>query len=752
MFGTLMGNFMAVAYFLLFQICGVIMASEIFKGEKWEIRLLLGSVSGSFLLHWLPSLYAFFLGFTKVSHLLALFTLFFLLVMIYYLPWETTSSKQYGNSSSGKGKKQDKQNKVFLMGSIKNISCWVKKHPVVFVMLPLYGFTVLVLTHHTLSGQNGALYSGQSTYGDMNLHLGFITSIARQKEFPPEYSICPGAKIGYPFLADSISSSLYILGCSLRLAYLLPMYFALAQVFSGMYFLAHTLLKDGKSAMLAFVLFFFNGGFGFWYFINKGFHHENFNRIFTSFYETPTNYVSENIYWHNIICDMLIPQRATLFGWTILFVIFLLLVKAMEEIKPLYFAVAGVFAGGLVLIHTHSFLALGVMCGVFLLLQIFSFSSEKTLQEKKRKAEKCAAEKHHFLKTVPGRAVMTVLVLAALQYIGNRQLSDSPFSGKVIFSVGIGLVLFLVCGIITGWCRLSTGGRKKIITGWGVFLIPVILFAVPQLLAFTFKQAGNGGYVQGVFNWVNESDSYLLFNLKNMGIMYILSILMLVFGTEKERKTAAPAVFLWLLCEFIMFQPNHYDNNKLLLVAYLFFCIPVASFLWETLPKMVAKLWKGTGKVVRCIVVPAGVIMAVFGAVLTMGREYVSEYELYSASMVKLSQWVDEHTSEKATFLTATNHNNAISSLTGRNIVCGSSVFLYYHGVDYRQKEQDVRLMYEDPDSREELFEEYGVDYMLISSHELSSYSVADYNGLLMRYPVVYQTDDVVLLEIGQGN
>ena len=74
-------------------------------------------------------------------------------------------------------------------------------------------FAYCLMTHTIPAADNGSFHTGQSTYGDMNMHLGFITSIANQKRFPPEYSIYPGVRLAYPFLCDSISSSLYIWGC-----------------------------------------------------------------------------------------------------------------------------------------------------------------------------------------------------------------------------------------------------------------------------------------------------------------------------------------------------------------------------------------------------------------------------------------------------------------------------------------------------------------------------------------------------------
>ncbi len=89
-------------------------------------------------------------------------------------------------------------------------------------------------------------------------------------------------------------------------------------------------------------------------FIFLGGEPENFTRLFTAFYETPTNLVGEEIRWVNVIVDMMLPQRATLFGWAVLFPL-LLLYRAVFEGERRYFLYAGVLAGTLPMIHTHSF-------------------------------------------------------------------------------------------------------------------------------------------------------------------------------------------------------------------------------------------------------------------------------------------------------------------------------------------------------------------------------------------------------------
>ncbi|MBO5488497.1 MAG: hypothetical protein J5972_01170 [Eubacterium sp.] len=717
MFGSLLGNVLGISYFMIFQILGILLASCLLKKEKWGFTLLLGSVIGSFALQWVPTLWSFFLGFTRLSHLLGILT-FLLFVLLY-----------------------TKKNGLFLGERDHHVSLQsiVKNDPVIFLLIPVFLFTAICLTGHTISPDGLAMHSGQSTYGDMNMHLGFITSIARQQIFPPEYSILAGTKLAYPFLSDSISSSLYLWGTSLRIAYLLPMYFALLQVFFGMYEVCKILLTSLKTSyrgksLLAFALFFFNGGFGFYYFINEGFGSENFKRIFTAFYETPTNYVQENVQWHNIICDMLIPQRATLFGWAVLFPLLALLFKARTQKDKSYFCITAVLAGGLVLIHTHSFLALGICCAVFVVQDLAD-----------------SVQKPAFSFSTTMRILLVSVTLTILILISQKQLTAKPFSANALLGMGIGILLIYVAILCYQLWRSMQDKHtfREILTRWGIFLAIVLILALPQLIGFTFQQAQGEQFVRGSFNWANNTelmDNYLSFNLKNLGIMFILPILLLVFGKKEQRRIAMPGIFLWLICEFILFQPNPYDNNKLMLVAYLFLCIASADFVWDLVPNLLPKFKQP----LRVCTVTVVSVLGVFAAVLTMGREYVSDYELYDVGSVRMALWVESHTNPTDVLLTGTHHNNAIASLTGRNIVCGSSSFLYYHGVDYTGSEQDVMMMYMSPQNRDELLKKHNVDYIVITPYETGSYAISDVEQMKSQYEIVYEDGDYYVLKVAR--
>ena len=69
-------------------------------------------------------------------------------------------------------------------------------------LLSVLAVTLYLLHTHVLHKVNGTLHTGQSCYGDMPMHLGFIEYIAQSGQFPPRYPLLAGAhRFGYPFCA-----------------------------------------------------------------------------------------------------------------------------------------------------------------------------------------------------------------------------------------------------------------------------------------------------------------------------------------------------------------------------------------------------------------------------------------------------------------------------------------------------------------------------------------------------------------------
>ena len=80
-------------------------------------------------------------------------------------------------------------------------------------VLPLAVVTLYLLHTHVLHLVDGSYHTGQSCYGDMAMHLGFIKNIAVTGKLPPVYPLLGGEhRFGYPFLCETVSSVFLVLG------------------------------------------------------------------------------------------------------------------------------------------------------------------------------------------------------------------------------------------------------------------------------------------------------------------------------------------------------------------------------------------------------------------------------------------------------------------------------------------------------------------------------------------------------------
>lgn len=702
--GSILGNVAGAGYFLIYQILGIFLSFKIWKKENTVIKVLLGSVFGSILLQWMPVLTSLGMGFNRASHIAA------------FIPAAVVTGAAVLLSKKGMGEKEEKVRQK------RTGKEWLQEYGYFLVIVPVFLFFLAVLSSHTIDYRpDGSIHTGQATNGDMNMHLSFISSIAEQGIFPPEYSLLPKTKLSYPFLCDTISSSLYLWGSSLRFAYMLPVVFAILQVMAGVLVLAAEILKSRLKAVIAWIFFFLNGGFGVYYFVRGAFQDSKvFTRIFTEFYQTPTNFLDGNIRWSNIIVDMLLPQRATLFGWAVLLPALYVLYRAVSLKLRGYFVVAAVMAGSLPMIHTHSFLAMGMVCAMWL---IYSMRTELNPQwkTKESKIELWILFTFFLL-------MCSLDVLRKLIAIQDTVYLAIGFAG--VLAVTVLCIYFVVKGF------QDAEGRKMVIN-WAVLLAVVLLLALPQLIMWTFSQAQGEQFVRGYFNWANLNDTYLGFYFKNLGIVYMISLVALIFTRSRHYFLVSPFFFIWFVGELIVFQPNVYDNNKILYIGYLFLCLLSADYLVEILGKF-------SSKVVQGGVLAVVLFLSSISAVLTMGREYVSDYQLYSADGVAMCRYIEKHTEPTDVILTDTRHNNEVVSMTGRNIVCGSSSFLYYHGLDYRTQEEDVGVMYQNPQDIT-LFDKYDVKYVYISDSERYNYGILSEDAFLEHFEVMHREGSVTL-------
>ena len=627
---------------LIYLISGLLLSFTLLGGRRLSVRLWLGLVFGTVLLMWLPCIFAFFFGFTMKAQLLALAAALILPALVMLLYRKPLS---------------------FRPSNDENRSDWIGL--ALSVCLTLF-CARLLHTHVLMPKEDGSLWVGQSTFGDLAMHLGFVESLFRQDRFPPEYSIFPGQQLNYPFLVDAASASLRFFGFSLRMSVIVPSLWMLLCVFWGFWLLAERISGRFWAILCSWLLFVCNGGFGFALFFGK----YPFSTIFTEYYKTPTNFTAEDIRWVNVICDMLIPQRTTMAGWCVLLAAIWLLLEAvkrsLEGEGRREMLILALLASSMPMIHTHSFLALGMLSAVWF--------------------------------------------FCALPQAGMKGTAGRLFWNYVLYG--------LTC----------------------------LLLAAPQIMKWTMDSVSTGNLLKWNIGWVSGANgaitNWFAFFTVNCGVVFLLMWPMIFFLRGEKLRIFLGAAAIFLLSNVIAFQPNLYDNNKLLYVWFMLTDILVCDWVFSLLPKLRLRSLRAAAAALL-------VFLGTFSGILSLIRESISGYQLFSDRQTAAAEFIVDNTEPDSLFLTASAHTNPVAVLTGRNIVCGPGLYLFFHGVNYQTRERTAREMYRGGEDFLLPAKELGVDYVFISDTERSSCDVNE-EWFASHFPKIYDSNGVCIYRVAE--
>ena len=231
---------------------------------------------------------------------------------------------------------------------------WKRSLPLAAVFAVCGAWTVHFLHQAYVYTPNG-LYAGYvNIWGDWAAHLSYAGSFAYAHNFPPEFPIDPGHHLGYPFMIDFLAADLVPIGLSLTEA-LTATSGMLGLAFPAVLYLTAARFLGGRAgAAIAVFVFLLSGGLGFVLLAGDLVHGGP-----STFAHLPHNYTFEtdhyNLQWLNPVLAYLVPQRSTLFGFSLALVLLVILWIALRQRlgwRPFLFA--GLAAGTLPIFHVHA--------------------------------------------------------------------------------------------------------------------------------------------------------------------------------------------------------------------------------------------------------------------------------------------------------------------------------------------------------------------------------------------------------------
>jgi hypothetical protein len=226
--------------------------------------------------------------------------------------------------------------------------------PVAAVFVVCGAWTVHFL-HQAYVYTPAGLFAGYvNIWGDWAAHLSFAGSFAYGQNFPPEYPIDPGHHLGYPFMIDFLAANLVPLGSRLTSTLVLTSGLLGLAFPVVLYLVAQRFAGGRAAAAIAVFVFLLSGGLGFVYLLGDIQHSG-----LAALVHLPREYTLNrdlNFQWLNPVLAYLVPQRSTLFGFSLALILLLLLwlaVRNSSSWQPFLFC--GVVAGVMAVFHVHAY-------------------------------------------------------------------------------------------------------------------------------------------------------------------------------------------------------------------------------------------------------------------------------------------------------------------------------------------------------------------------------------------------------------
>jgi len=549
-------------------------------------------------------------------------------------------------------------------------------------------FFVLFFDRAMMIADDGIFTGGSNNLGDLPFHLGIIFSFTDAANFPPQNPSFAGAKLTYPFIADLAAAALVKLGAGIREAMLVQNVswaFSLLVILEGFVF---RLTRDRFAARIAPFLLFLSGGLGFlWFFSDYA---SQSKSIFQLLLDIGKDYTITNEFrWGNSLITLFLTQRSLLLGMPLTLIVLgglwrIFATEIREDGKDEAISLKNF------ILHPSSFV-LGLLAGMLPLIHLHSLF--------------------------------------------------------VLFIVSAALFLL----------------RPLHWRQWIAFGVGVCVIAVPELIwSITGSATRASEFFEWHFGWDHGENNVVWFWIKNTGvfipllvagIIYIFSTRDGVPNTETDRKkkskdrskdvekTSAvsnakvlllfyvPFLFLFVLANAAKLAPWEWDNIKVLIYWF------IGSIPFVVL--IISRLWSRKGRMRFASALLVFVLIAAGGLDVwrTVSRQH--NYRVFDPDAVAIAKRIDQATPPNAIFLNAPTYNTAVV-LSGRLSMMRYAGHLNSHGIDYKEREMDLKYMYRGGPGTELLFEKYGVKYVLISPEEMNTLSPNE--KYYSQFPVVAQS------------
>jgi hypothetical protein len=283
---------------------------------------------------------------------------------------------------------------------------------------------------------------------------------------------------------------------------------------------------------------------------------------------------------------------------------------------------------------------------------------------------------------------------------------------------------------------------------WALFAGSAALPSL-TLFALVYGGSGAGGFVDWYPGWLTHAEareaSLARFLWLNWGLFLPLAAVALIRFRYFREPLVLAGVVLFVACFLFRFQPNTWDNTKLLTWSHLVLCAPVARYL--------AHLWSRPLLVSRVAALALGCVTIASGSVelWRMTRTEHVANRMWSRQETVLAEEFRALSSPTARVLCSDYHHHWVTGLTGRPVLLGYRGWLGSYGVDYSGVANDVGTMLSGGPDAESLLARYRVEFVVVGPSERRDFG-ADESYFEQHHHLILERADTKVFRVERGS
>ena len=375
-------------------------------------------------------------------------------------------------------------------------------------------------------------------------------------------------------------------------------------------------------------------------------------------------------YWFHPIMHVLVPQRASLWSMPLCYWCLICLIIGIKFMKWKFFLLASLYVGITPLVQVHSYVSLAQWS----------------------------------------------IVYAAINF---------PWKDKSKWSIHI------LC--------------------WAIYGIVANVLAVPQFTPFLQRLRGNvihdwdGTTHRDKFISLNpiwnesyrEQTWYTPFRMWWRGLA-VFAVVTIVVGwvalSKKQVMMYIPSMVVWLVSNFIRYQPWEMDNTKMFYAAW----IPIAIFVFGV---YMARILRNKYTMIIGLILIAA---ASASAIRHTYRTLPDKTTIFKQHDLDFGNWVSENTPLHAIFMASYWHGHPSFTIAGRQAYAGYGGWLLSHGLDYFLRYDHLKRMEDEP-FNPRFFAEDNITYVVNMNHEFKQWNNITNQGMWTK---IYDDDNYQLWKI----